>query len=753
MLLKSCTCLRTLVLTPFLLSLVAGPGGIVHGSDKPKGKGQAGQPGTAQATSPAAPAPASSTPVVPKNLSSEAAAAVLRHLLLSPPCPVIHRDLAAADLSGMHIRAEEVQGRYLGRANLTGAVLEGDFTGICLDDAVLYGTQVQGATGIDFARVRKHPFFEVPPDAEIGDMQFLDLEDGESWGDPPQGLIHSGSGHLLWLVPDQGEMWLLHPTGVRHRVRQKGIKPQRIAMDTKGNLWTAGEDQVAVGAFDHLLACQQGKSTTAAGGHAKYKGIMDLAPGADGHMFVTMAGGCRRFNTVPTSMAGMRMETSKLMKGPIPPGARMCAEGQEGRLFWIDQDEAALMVQGGQKQVSIALDPGSGPWDVVSGPGNQFWVSMPGAHQIRHFDQETSCVTTFNLPREGQEPRWVHRMAVAEDGSLCYTDSAAGLIGRISPEGDISEFRLPAGHFPDTIFRAWNGTMGFTLHGRSRIGTFLAVEPSIRKPWAFPAQALEWIRLAPDIAAPALEERKATPAPAVVSAEAPLPAPGKPDAGPSPARPNREQRHQLAVERMLRSEARLAPFLSSEVSETKADRTTEHKARTPEPLAPAKRDPLLLKPEAAEDLLLDLGVNLTAPMVRKILGDHGFGTNPDCGQFLSKFSTAGGLKSLLAQGWQQAEQEGLIGRIKVPANYRRRGGRPLAFTDLQGRCKTVCRLPGENPPAVGWTIDRQGAWRETTRFLVIAYRHKLTPRDQPPGPVPDQYEYDVFSIYPVPEDY
>jgi hypothetical protein len=107
------------------------------------------------------------------------------------------------------------------------------------------------------------------------------------------------------------------------------------------------------------------------------------------------------------------------------------------------------------------------------------------------------------------------------------------------------------------------------------------------------------------------------------------------DPGAKKPRPNREQRHQLAVERMLRSQTRMEQVLPHEeeapepkitkeagklehkAAPTRSDPRTDTKAGTADHTALSGAAAWLMDPLEAEDLLYDLYVNLLGRSVRK----------------------------------------------------------------------------------------------------------------------------------------
>lgn len=111
---------------------------------------------------------------------------------------------------------------------------------------------------------------------------------------------------------------------------------------------------------------------------------------------------------------------------------------------------------------------------------------------------------TYRVPSKSSEPGFI---TVGSDGNLWFTEGAEFFtpnpdpntggtfhsnIGRITPAGDITEFRVEGGGFPHDIVQGPNNVLYFTNNqGLGRIGTDGVVQPFIHAPFSVGGQTLD----------------------------------------------------------------------------------------------------------------------------------------------------------------------------------------------------------------------------------------------------------------------
>ena len=110
-----------------------------------------------------------------------------------------------------------------------------------------------------------------------------------------------------------------------------------------------------------------------------------------------------------------------------------------------------------------------GPHDIVAGPDHNLWFTESIANRIGRITVNGD-VTEFSIPSPGSGPSGI---VSGPDGNLWFTENAAGRIGRITTTGVITEFELPSesrNRGPAAIVAGPDGNLWFTESRGGRIG-------------------------------------------------------------------------------------------------------------------------------------------------------------------------------------------------------------------------------------------------------------------------------------------
>ena len=146
------------------------------------------------------------------------------------------------------------------------------------------------------------------------------------------------------------------------------------------------------------------------------------------------------------------------------------APGPDGNLWFTEESHNAVgrITPGAVITEFSAGFPLGSPRGIVTGPDGNLWVAMAGGNGGIARVTKTGVVTEFDALTAG-DPEDV---TVGPDGNLWYVDSAADLIGRITPEGSITEFSngLSTGAAPTGIAKGPDGALWFTESGTGKIG-------------------------------------------------------------------------------------------------------------------------------------------------------------------------------------------------------------------------------------------------------------------------------------------
>jgi streptogramin lyase len=146
------------------------------------------------------------------------------------------------------------------------------------------------------------------------------------------------------------------------------------------------------------------------------------------------------------------------------------APGPDGNLWFTEESHNAVgrITPGAVITEFGAGFPTGSPRGIVTGPDGNLWVAMAGGNGAIAMVTKAGEVTEFET-LTGGDPEDI---AVGPDGNLWFTDSAANLIGRITPEGSITEFTdgLSDGAGPTGIAKGPDGALWFTEKAAGKIG-------------------------------------------------------------------------------------------------------------------------------------------------------------------------------------------------------------------------------------------------------------------------------------------
>ncbi len=144
--------------------------------------------------------------------------------------------------------------------------------------------------------------------------------------------------------------------------------------------------------------------------------------------------------------------------------------GPDGNLWFTEETHNAVgrITPGAVITEFGAGFPAGSPRGIVTGPDGNLWVAMAGGNGAIARVTKAGEVTEFPALTAGDP----NDIAVGPDGNLWYVDSAANLIGRITPTGSITEFTdgLSDASEPTGITKGPDGAMWFTEADTGKIG-------------------------------------------------------------------------------------------------------------------------------------------------------------------------------------------------------------------------------------------------------------------------------------------
>ncbi|HEX5988787.1 MAG TPA: hypothetical protein VFY75_01070 [Solirubrobacterales bacterium] len=177
----------------------------------------------------------------------------------------------------------------------------------------------------------------------------------------------------------------------------------------------------------------------------------------------------------------------------LAPGTRpeALAAGPDGNLWFAGvrylgtgfADVAGKVTPGGEvTEYVIGVHPENlGLSDIVAGPDGNLWFTVGGRPRVGRITTEGQ-VTEFTLPDPQASPMSI---AVGSDGNLWFTEFRGGKVGRIAPGGEIAEFPLhdSFGIAAGTDGALWlTGATVVSRLGTDGAGTSFPLPPSIEYP-------------------------------------------------------------------------------------------------------------------------------------------------------------------------------------------------------------------------------------------------------------------------------
>jgi streptogramin lyase len=144
--------------------------------------------------------------------------------------------------------------------------------------------------------------------------------------------------------------------------------------------------------------------------------------------------------------------------------------GPDGNTWFTEESNNAVgrVTPGAVITEFTAGFPTGSPRGLVTGPDGNLWVAQAGGDGAIARVTKAGEVTEFPVPTAGDP----NDIAVGPDGNLWYVDPKANVIGRITPEGSITEFAdgLSDGAEPAAIVKGPDGKLWFTEQKAGKIG-------------------------------------------------------------------------------------------------------------------------------------------------------------------------------------------------------------------------------------------------------------------------------------------
>jgi len=186
-----------------------------------------------------------------------------------------------------------------------------------------------------------------------------------------------------------------------------------------------------------------------------------IAGGPDGNMWFTawtLPANAGR----PTAAAiGRSTLAGSIVEFPVPAqsaGGDITA-GPDGNVWFTEPwaHRVGRMTPSGQLTEFALPPPVAYPWGLTAGPDGNLWII--DGYAIHRMTVAGEVTGTFVIPTSATEARDITN---GPDGALWFTEQGKGKVGRITTEGIITEFALPAeDRLPHQIVSGPDGALWF----------------------------------------------------------------------------------------------------------------------------------------------------------------------------------------------------------------------------------------------------------------------------------------------------
>lgn len=190
-----------------------------------------------------------------------------------------------------------------------------------------------------------------------------------------------------------------------------------------------------------------------------------ITTGPDGNLWFTEAAGNIGRSTPRGSIIEFSVPTSN-QTGEAASSPEVIVAGPDGNLWFTDpRNHSVDRITTGGKITGFAVS--GAPHGLAVGPDRNLWFTEENSMLGRI--TTAGAVTEIELPLEF--PGDADRITAGADGKLWFVESAANKIGRVTINGDLTEFDIPTqDSSPSGITRGPDGNVWFTELTSGKIG-------------------------------------------------------------------------------------------------------------------------------------------------------------------------------------------------------------------------------------------------------------------------------------------
>lgn len=249
--------------------------------------------------------------------------------------------------------------------------------------------------------------------------------------------------------------------------------PVNIAAGPDGNRWFTLNEIDAIGRITPA-----GVITEFTEGISEDAGVWDIAAGPDGNLWFTGRGkdptNVARIGRI--TPAGVVTEfTAGLSPSSRPIGITAGPDGAMWFTELLGNRVGRITTAGVITEITMPTDV-SDPTEIVTGPDGNLWVTQFSVDSIARITP-AGVVTEFPLPHppvgedEEEEHSGPQGITAGPDGNLWFTESDTRRIGRMTPDGVVTEFPLTTlNAIPTAITTGPDGNLWFTEYLAKSVG-------------------------------------------------------------------------------------------------------------------------------------------------------------------------------------------------------------------------------------------------------------------------------------------
>jgi streptogramin lyase len=189
--------------------------------------------------------------------------------------------------------------------------------------------------------------------------------------------------------------------------------------------------------------------------------MTSIALGSDGNFWV--AAGNKISRVTP---GGVVSDFSLAFINGVWAQARAIVSSPDGYLWFTESRNLNGIGRMDTTGAFRSYLPSTGPTALTVGPDGNVWFLLPTNNRVGRITPD-GAISEWTVPTASAG---LTGITSASDGNLWFTENTTNKLGRITPTGVITEFQLTAGTGPDSITAGPDGNVWFTEMTASRIG-------------------------------------------------------------------------------------------------------------------------------------------------------------------------------------------------------------------------------------------------------------------------------------------